>query len=161
MYILMTTGLFVQHVMPAVLICMIASVATMTDACLYLVLLFEIETKLIVPGKAPQLIMEEIATHGVFGKHCRMPAGVRWSFRTSPTTPPARSLSGRGIALRPRKKAGSALFCIKQDRARMQQAWSPGRYRSFTGQGRVTMQHRMILNPMGAWWWIMISYPPT
>lgn len=76
MYILMTTGLFVQHVMPAVLICMIASVATMTDACLYLVLLFEIETKLIVLGKAPQLIMEEIATYGVFGEHYRMPAGV-------------------------------------------------------------------------------------
>ena len=105
MYILMTTGLFVQHVMPAVLICMIASVATMTDACLYLVLLFEIETKLIVLGKAPQLIMEEIATHGVFGKHCRMPAGVI-VFQDISHDTPARSLSGRGIALHPRKKQG-------------------------------------------------------
>jgi hypothetical protein len=91
--------------------------------------------------------------------HCRMPAGVMVLQDISHDTP-ARSLSGRGIALRPRKKAGSALFCIKQNHARMQQAWPPGRYRRFTGQGRVTIQHPLILNPMGARYWIMISYPP-
>jgi hypothetical protein len=122
-------------------------------------LLFGIEAKLIVLGKAPQLLMEEIATYGVFGEHYRMPAGVMVFQDISHDSPCTFTLR-QGDRPAPEKKAGSALFCISQDHARMQQAWSSGRYRSFTGQGRVTMQHRMILNPMGAWWWIMISYPP-
>lgn len=118
MYILMTTGLFVQHVMPAVLTCMIASVATMTDAYLYPVLLFGIEAKLIVLGEAPQLLMEEIATHGIFAEHCRIPAGVYCLSGHLSRHPYTFTPLGRDRPA-PEKKAGSALFCIKQDHARM------------------------------------------
>jgi hypothetical protein len=47
--------------------------------------------------------MEEIATHGIFGERYRMPAGVM-VFQNIFHDTPARSLSGRGITLRPRKK---------------------------------------------------------
>jgi hypothetical protein len=53
--------------------------------------------------------MEEIATHGIFGERYRMPAGVM-VFQDIFHDTPARSLSGRGITLRPRKSRVSAFL---------------------------------------------------
>jgi adenylate cyclase class IV len=74
----------------------------------------EIETKLIVQGERPEILLREIASHAAFGQYRLAPAGMK-VFQDTYYDTPERSLSRQCIAVRTREKAGSILFCIKKN----------------------------------------------
>ncbi len=74
----------------------------------------EIETKLIVPGERPEILLGEIASHAAFGQYRLAPAGMK-VFKDTYYDTPERSLSRQSIAVRTREKTGSILFCIKKN----------------------------------------------
>jgi hypothetical protein len=74
----------------------------------------EIETKLVVLTDEPQLFMDELAARSSFCEYRLTSSKVR-VFKDTYYDTGARSLLGKGIALRTREMEGSMLFCIKQD----------------------------------------------
>jgi hypothetical protein len=73
----------------------------------------EIETTLIILGENPELLMGEIASRAFIGAYRLIGKGTKVLQDTYYDTQMG-YLSGQGIAVRTREKAGSVLFCIKQ-----------------------------------------------
>lgn len=73
----------------------------------------EIETTLIILGENPEFLMGEIASRAVIDVYRLTGKGTKVLHDTYYDTQ-VRYLSGQGIAVRTREKAGSVLFCIKQ-----------------------------------------------
>ena len=74
----------------------------------------EIETKLIVSGERPEILLGEIASRAAFGQYRLAPAGMT-AFQDTYYDTSERSLSKQGIAVRTREKPGSIFFCIKKN----------------------------------------------